>query len=150
MSVSFFYSSSSKFITSYCRCYCYVEAVGGLSSLRVVWYQQPPVYALPYLLRYTVSLVSHYDYAPFCEFFFVDVLAVEQCAIDRNACGKSVEELSQVGVGDDYTRDAAHCGLHGLGIESVGGVGGAKYLIDSEPVGDADYRAEVAWVLHPV
>ncbi len=38
----------------------------------------------------------------------------------------------------------AHRGLHNLGIEYVNGVGGGVDRIDSEPVGDADDRPEIA------
>ena len=51
-----------------------------------LWYQQPAVNQLPDRCRDAISLVAHHDDTLIAQLLRVDILSVEQRAVDRYLC----------------------------------------------------------------
>ena len=84
------------------------------------------------------------------ELLGVDVLAIEQGAINGEIRRQAIEQLEEISIYNVYARDAAHRGLNHLGIVSVDGIFGANDIGNAKPVGYADNGAEVAGVLDAI
>ena len=98
----------------------------------------------------TVAFVAHHNESVAAKLLGVDVLAIEECAVDGVIRGQSIEQLIGLDIDYMYAGDAAHGGLNDLGIPGVDGAGAAEDGVDAEPIGDADDGAQVAGVLDVV
>ena len=105
---------------------------------------------LPDGFRDAIAFVAHDDDALGRERLTVDVLAVEQGAVDRVGRRQGVQEIGEARVVNIHMGDTPHRGLHDLGIVGVGAVFATVDGVDAEPVGNADDGAEVAGILHAV
>ena len=142
--------SSAKFGAGDGRSNRHVEAVGGRSVGGKVRNQQATVDFLRDFGRDAVALVAHHDETVRRERFGVDVVAVEQGAIDGKIVWQRVDERREVLIDDFHAGEASHRRLHHLRGVGIGGVGTAENGLDAEPVGNADDGAEVARVLDAV
>ena len=127
----------------------HIEAVG-CGALMEVRDEQAVAYSLAHGVGNAVALVAHDDEGRGGEWLGVDVVAVEEGAIDGEVAWQRIEQGGEVIIIYVYARDAAHRGLYHLGVPGVGSVGAADEGGDAEPVGDADDGAEVAGVLYAV
>ena len=105
---------------------------------------------LAYGCRDAVTLVAHDDDAMVCKLLAVDVVAVEQCAIDGEVGWQTLEQWLERLVGQSDTSDAAHGGLYHLRTICIGGIGRADDLSDAKPVGNTYDGTEVARVLYAI
>ena len=119
-------------------------------ALMEVWDEQAVGDALAHSLGNAIALVAHDDDALLRQGLLIDVVAIEQGAIDGIGWGKGVEKLQEVTVYNMYVRKASHRGLYHLGVVGVGRVFAAIDGVDAEPVGNADDGAEVAGVLDAI
>ena len=95
-----------------------------------------------------VALVAHNDDAVSRKWLFVDILSVEQGAIDGTlAVG---EQLQQVAIYNMYVCETPHSSLNDLGVIDVSSVGRAIDGVDAKPVGNADDGSYVAGILNAV
>jgi hypothetical protein len=60
----------------------YIQAIGCLSLMKI-WNEQFPIDALTYFLRDSVPLITHDDKSASRELLGIDVLPVQESAIDR-------------------------------------------------------------------
>ena len=84
------------------------------------------------------------------QFGGIEVVTVEQGAVDRCLGGKGIEPSGQIGVVHLHSRQRPHGGLHGLGSKHIGRVGRTHDVVNAPPVGDANDRPHVAGILHSV
>ena len=80
----------------------------------------------------------------------VDILSVEEGAIDGDVSGQLAQKRGNVCVVDADSRDAAHGSLYHLGGIGVNGQRAAYDVTDAKPIGGPDDGAQIAWVLHAV
>ena len=80
----------------------------------------------------------------------VDVLAIKECAVDREVLWQTVEKLWQFYIYNVHARNTSHRGLYDLRIPSVDGILATDDISDAEPVRNADDRAKVSWILDAV
>lgn len=96
-----------------------------------------------------LSFVAHDDDACRGEWGAVDVVAIEECAVDGDA-GINGEVFGKRGVDDFDTGDGTHGSLDDFGVEGIDGVVAGYDGADAKPVGDAYDGAEVAGILNAV
>ena len=101
-------------------------------------------------LRDAVSFVAHHNDAVGREWLLIDVIAIEQRAIDRVGGWKGLEEPDEVSIYYMYVRKTSHRCLNHFGTVGIGCVLAAIDGIYAEPVGDADDGSKVAWILYAV
>ena len=116
-----------------------VEALGSLAGRIVVGDEQLVGDELTDSGRDAVALVAHNDDALAGELLMVDVLAVEQGAVDGAVV--LAQQRLEVGIDDVDVCQRAHRGLHHLGVVAVGSVLGTVDGGDAKPVGNADNGA---------
>ena len=97
-----------------------------------------------------VAFVAHHNESVAAKLLGVDVLAIEEGAVDGEIRGQGVEQLIGLDIDDIYAGDAAHGGLNYLGVPGIDGAGAAEDGIDAEPIGYSNDGAEVAGVLDVV
>ena len=111
-------------------------------------YEQAPADQRTYLSRDAIALVAHDDDAVRSQLLRIEILAVEQRAIDRQIGG--AQQVRQFHITDRHTRNAPHRGLHHLRVPSIDRIPRAVDDLDAKPVGYTDDGAKVPRVLHPV
>ena len=112
--------------------------------------QQSAVDALAHFIGDTISFISHNDQATWRELFFVDVLTIQEGAIDGIGIWQTVEQICQWGVDDIDASQTAHRGLYNLGVPGIGSILATDKCADAKPVGDADDGSQIAWVLNTI
>ena len=127
----------------------HIEAVGS-GSLVEIGDEQPMADSLANSVGNAVALVAHDDETSGRKLLGVDVLSVEESAIDGEVLRQRIEQGREVSIIYVYARDTAHRGLNYLRVPGVGCVGTANDRADAKPVGYADDSAEVAWILNAV
>ena len=112
------------------------EALGGLAGRVVVGDEQLVGDELANGWGDAVALVAHDNDALVGELLLVDVLAVEQCAVDGTVV--LAQQCFEVGIDEVDVSQGTHRGLHHLGIVAVGSVLRTVDGADAKPVGYAD------------
>jgi hypothetical protein len=127
----------------------HVEALGSVVCA-VTGNEKAMVHSGAYFRRDAIAFVAHDDKPVRGEGLGVDVLSVEQGAIDGEAFWQGVDELYQISINNVHARNAAHRGLYHLRIPGIDSVFTADDVVYAKPVGYADDGAQVAWVLDAV
>ena len=127
----------------------HVEAVGRLTVVEI-GDEQTAVDALTYGFGDAIALVAHDDEPLFCELLGVDVIAIEQGAVDGIVGGQRVEEGGKISIYNVHARNAAHRGLYHFGVPSIDSIFGTDDVGDAKPVGNADDGAQVARILDAI
>ena len=127
----------------------YVQTVGSVAVVEIR-YEQTAIHSLAHSIGDAIALIAHDDESMRRELLGVDVLAIEQGAINGEIRRQAIEQLEEISIYNVYARDAAHRGRNHLGIVSVDGIFGANDIGNAKPVGYADNGAEVAGVLDAI
>ncbi len=127
----------------------YIETLGGV-VLTVAGDEQAAVHLGPDLWRDAIAFVAHHDESVRGERLGIDIVAIEQGAIDGVIGWQAFDEVLQIYIYNVYARDASHGGLYYLRIPGIDGVFATVDLFYAKPVGYADDGAEVAGILDAV
>ena len=101
-------------------------------------------------IRNTVALVAHHYESVAAKLLGVDIVAIEESAVDGGILGQLTEQFLGFDIDNMYAGDATHGGLDYLGVPCIDGTGAAEDGINAEPIGDTDDSAEVSWILNVV
>ena len=113
-----------------------VEALGRLAGWVVVGNEQLVGDKLANGWGDAIALVAHNDDSFARELLLVDVLTVEQGAVDGAVGG--LEQRFKVDIYNMYMRKGTHRGLHHLGVVAVSRVLRTVDGLDVKPVSNAD------------
>ena len=80
----------------------------------------------------------------------VDVIAIEQGAIDRVGGRQLVYHLWKVTIYYMYVRETAHRGLYHFRVIGICRVLATVDGVNAKPVGNTDDGAQVPWILYAV
>lgn len=97
-----------------------------------------------------LPFAAHQNDAAGGERMAVDAPTAGVGSVDADAGGYGGEPLAERDVVQLYVGHGSHGGLDGFRSKDVGAAWAANDVLNAEPVGYANYGAQVAWILHSV
>ncbi len=81
---------------------------------------------------------------------FVNILSVKKSPEYRHAAWQRFYHINKVNILHLHSRHTTHCSLYHLGVINIRRVATAKDAANAKPVGNANYSAQISWILHSV